>query len=75
MRQITILDPPYLLSTRTLALRPYMNNYKSVADFCSEHCSPICTFGGDSGKKALDTLHAMFDDELEQGIGYHRILH
>ncbi|CAM9847301.1 unnamed protein product [Ectocarpus fasciculatus] len=39
----------------------------------SEHCAPNCTFGGVAGATAVEALHQMWDEELESGIGYHKV--
>ncbi|CAM9217075.1 unnamed protein product [Hapterophycus canaliculatus] len=39
----------------------------------SQHCAPNCTMGGTVGMKAVETLHSMWDEDLEGGIGYHKV--
>ncbi|CAM9336635.1 unnamed protein product [Scytosiphon promiscuus] len=39
----------------------------------SEACAPACKMGGPAGKKALETMHRLWDDELEEEIGYRRV--
>ncbi|CAM9789742.1 unnamed protein product [Ectocarpus fasciculatus] len=39
----------------------------------SEQCAPNCTMGGVMGATAVETLHQMWDEDLESRIGYHKV--
>ncbi|CAM9743221.1 unnamed protein product [Scytosiphon promiscuus] len=49
------------------------NSRNSMYYMNSEHCAPNCTMGGTAGIHAVETLHNMWDEELEGGLGYHKV--